>query len=130
MKKKWLISGSVLLMLACNALTSPLTQPSPDIVFPTLSAGVTSTPVILTPTFAQGQSDDPPFSVVIARMAPGPFFLLGGAENGEWLSPETALTYISNETYQSTTWKGQLVQRMVSNPFSTGFANYIKSIWI
>jgi len=100
MKKKWFISGLVLLMLACNALTSPITRPTPDIVFPTFSAETTSAPAIMTPTTVQGQSDIPPFSAVIARMAPGPFFLLGGMENGEWLSPEMVLPYVSNETYQ------------------------------
>ena len=87
-------------MLACNALTSPLMTPTPDIVFPTLSDGTTDTPVIMTPTVAQGQTDVQPFSAIIARMAPGPFFLLGGTENGEWLSPETALPHVADETYQ------------------------------
>ena len=100
MKKYWLLGVLVILMPACNALTSPLTAPTPDIVFPTFSAEATSTPAIMAPTIAQGQSDVQPFSAVIARMAPGPFFLLGGTENGEWLSPETILPHVSNEIYQ------------------------------
>ncbi|MGD8404103.1 MAG: hypothetical protein PVJ21_10605 [Anaerolineales bacterium] len=100
MKKKWLISALVLLMLACNALTLPLTTPTPAIVFPTFSPADTSTPVIIAPTVGQGQIDAQSLSAVIVRMVPGPFFLLGGTQNGEWLSPETVIPYLAAETYQ------------------------------
>jgi hypothetical protein len=94
----WLVSGLVLLTLACNALAFPRSTPTPEIVFPS--------PVLVTPTSVeppptdQTQTGDQPFSAIIARMAPGPFFLLGGTENGEWLSPETVAPRLSNETYQ------------------------------
>ncbi len=100
MRKYWLLGVLVILMLACNALTSPLMTPTPEIVFPTLSSADTSTPVIITPTAVQGQIDIQSFSAIIVRMVPGPFFLLGGTERGEWLSPETVIPYLTAETYQ------------------------------
>jgi hypothetical protein len=109
MRKYWLLGVLVILMLACNALTSPLTAPTPDIVFPTFSAETTSAPAIMTPTTVQGQSDVQPFPSIIARMAPGPYFLLGGTENGEWLSPEMVLPHVSNETYHIYGLEGPVV---------------------
>jgi hypothetical protein len=110
MKKSWLLSVLVVLMLSCSTLTSPVTTPTPETVSPTLSIEATNTPLMSTPTMTasvgpfsteQAGTDERPFDIVIARMAPGPFFLLGGTKNGEWLSPEIVAPYVlEDETYQ------------------------------
>jgi hypothetical protein len=93
MKKMWLIGSLVLLMLACNALTFPRSTPTPEIVFPS--------PVLVTPTSIESpptegpQTGDRPFSAIIARSAPISFYLLGGTENGEWLSAETVVPHLT-----------------------------------
>lgn len=96
MKKYRLFIIPITLMLACNALTFPRPTPTPEIVFPS--------PVLVTPTSVESppatQSGDRPVAAIIARMAPGPFFLLGGTDNGEWLSAETIAPNLSIETYQ------------------------------
>lgn len=94
MKKYWFICLFVVLMLACNALTFPSSTPTPAIDFPS--------PVLVTPTSAESPPTSlaQPVSAIIARMAPGPFFLLGGTGNGEWLSPEMVLPHVADETYQ------------------------------
>jgi len=100
MKKYWLLGILVILMLACNALTSSLTTPTPAIVFPTFSTESTSTPLVVTPTIIAGHTEIEAFSAIIAGTPPGPFFLLGGTGNGEWLAPDTILPHMSQESYQ------------------------------
>jgi len=99
MKKYWLFIVPIAVLLACNALTFPRSTPTPEIVFPS--------PVLVTPTSAESsptegpQIGDQPFSAIIARSAPTSFYLLGGTQDGEWLSPETVVPYLSGgEVYQ------------------------------
>jgi hypothetical protein len=99
MKKKWLFIVPIALMLACNALTFPRSTPTPEIVFPS--------PVLVTPTSVESlptegaQTGGGSFSAIIARSAPTSFFLLGGAQNGEWLSAEIVAPQLSGgEMYQ------------------------------
>jgi hypothetical protein len=110
MKKNWLLGVLVILLLACSGLSSPVTAPPVEVISPTPLLPVTSTPVIITPTFTanpepppttQTQTEYRPFSAIIARVAPISFYLLGGTENGELLHPETVVPHLSDEeTYQ------------------------------
>ena len=110
MKKNWPYLILIVLITACSGLTAPMMTPTPEIASPIPSSTATNTPVISTPTMtatlalsptAQAGTDERPFSIVVARMAPGPFFLLGGAKDGEWLSPEIVAPYVlEGETYQ------------------------------
>ena len=109
MKKNWPYFVVMALMIACSGLTAPTMPPTPETATPTPSLAATETPQILMPTMtatleplptATPETEYRPFSPVVARMFPGPFYLLGGTENGEWLSPETVIPHLSNETYQ------------------------------
>ena len=98
MKKKWLISVLFLLILACNALTVPEMASPPATELPS--------PVVPTPTTVeerlteQANIDDQPIYAIIARMAAGPFYLLGGTQNGEWVSPEEVIPDLADEDYR------------------------------
>jgi len=101
MKRNWLHLVVIVLMSACSGLTEPTPDTAPPVVIntpqvlaPTLTATLEPTPAVTL------EPDYQLFSPVIARMFPGPFYLLGGTQNGEWLSPETVIPHISNETYQ------------------------------
>lgn len=108
MKKYRLVSLLVLLMTSCGSVSAPLITPTPEtpvIASPTSlpvtpsPTAQTSLPVAPPPTM---QAADRPFSAILARMYPGSFLLLGGVENGEWLSPETAASHLSDgEMYQT-----------------------------
>ena len=108
MKKNWPYFVALALMIACSGLAAPVLTPPPA-ASPTPTIVATKTPLVLRPTMTattepvpteQPRTDNRPFSVVVARMAPGPFYLLGGTENGEWLSPETVIPHVTSETYQ------------------------------
>lgn len=109
MKKNWPYFVVLALLIACSGLTVPAMTPTPAVASPTPTIMATNTPLVSMPTMTvttesipteQPRVDNRPFSVVVARMAPGPFYLLGGTENGEWLSPETVIPHLTNETYQ------------------------------
>ena len=109
MKKNWPYFVVLALLIACSGLTVPAMTPTPAVASPTPTIMATNTPLVSMPTMTvttesipteQPRVDNRPFSVVVARMAPGPFYLLGGTENGERLSPETVIPHLSNETYQ------------------------------
>ncbi|MBL8076947.1 MAG: hypothetical protein JNM55_03215 [Anaerolineales bacterium] len=121
MKKNRLTSLLVLLMTSCGSVSAPLITPTAEVpvssqlatstleipatASPTSSpvtpssTAQTSLPVAPPPTT---QATDRPFSAILARMYPGSFLLLGGVENGEWLSPETAASHLADgEMYQT-----------------------------
>jgi hypothetical protein len=109
MKKMWRLIGALIVLLsACSEVPAPTFTSVHPSSTPNLVA--TDTPVISTSTLtatlaptpiAQAGGDERPFAVVIARMSPGPFRLLGGTKDGEWLSPEIVAPSISDdETYQ------------------------------
>ena len=98
MKKFWLLGILVILMLACNALTVPgmgsppaTDLPSPVVPTPTtVAAGLTE----------QASIDNRPIFAIIARMAAGPFYLLGGTQDGKWLSPDAVVPDLAEDNYQ------------------------------
>ena len=47
---------------------------------------------VVTPPIAQVNNQ--PFSAILVRIYPGPFLLLGGTENGEWLTPEAVAPHL------------------------------------
>ena len=113
MKKKWLFGVITVLLLSCSGLTLPEITTTLEPAFPTpsMTTTIVSPPTLsaaaeLTPTPQVG-ADERPFGVVIARMIPGPFYLLGGAKDGEWLSPEVILPDLfDEETYQTFRMEG------------------------
>ena len=109
MKKNWPYFAVIALMIACSGLTAPTMTSTPERATSTPSMTATNTPLVSTPTMTATLAPLPtatpvteyrPFSPVIARMAPGPFVLLGGTENGGWLYPETVIPHLLDETYQ------------------------------
>lgn len=118
MKKGCLFFFLVVLLTSCSGALSPVSTPTPEIISsatamavevasPTALPAQTDIPAIASPTLSPAnppptaQVNDQPFSAILARMVPGSFVLLGGTENGGWLSPETMVPYLSDgEMYQ------------------------------
>jgi len=106
MKKFWLLGIPVILMLACNALTVPGMGSTPATELPS--------PVIPTPTTVvaglteQASLNDQPVFAIIARMAAGPFYLLGGIQSGEWLSPDAVVPDLAEDDYRVFSMNGSI----------------------
>jgi len=104
MRKRWLFAVLIMLITACSGGTLPTMTSMPEPVSPTPVVATTSAPVVLTSTVAptvEAGTDERPFSVIIARLVPGPFRLLGGTKEGEWLGPEVVAPLMADdETYQ------------------------------
>lgn len=107
MKKMWLVWILPIMMLSCGGATPLMGSPTPEVVSPSLTPNAaaallpgTAIPVIASPTMKPPdlpqatQKSGGPFSAIIVRMVPGSFVLLGGTENGEWLSPETVVPHL------------------------------------
>ena len=124
MKKNPLFYFLVVLLTSCNGVSSPISTPTPNTgssattmavkvsspvgsavevaVSPTVLPLQTNVPAtaspmpspVNSPTIAQVNQQ--PYAAILARMYPGSFVLLGGTENGKWLSPETVAPQLSD----------------------------------
>lgn len=105
----------LLIFTACNApVENPVTEftSMPEPILPPVSVETattlpealatalpTSQPASLPPAT---QVKERPFSAILVRMFAGPFILLGGTENGEWLGPESTVLRLSGgEMYRN-----------------------------
>ena len=104
MKKYWLLGVLVISMSACNTLATPGATPTPAFIFPTLVISTSGTVESL--PAEQAGADNQPVSAIVARMASGPFYLLGGTREGAWFSPEMVISTLADETYQVFTIDG------------------------
>jgi len=125
MKKYWLLGIPVLLMLACNVLTVPGMSSAPATELPS--------PVIPTPTTVaaglteQASLDDQPVFAIVARMAAGPFYLLGGMQDGKWLSPDAVVPDLAEDDYQVFSMNGSIGSARGTEPV---YEEYCKSYLI
>ncbi len=111
MSKNWCLCILIVLLTSCNSAPAQTPSPAPE-NFPSATAMVVED---VLPTVTQAASPIPEAATVIpategkfqpsailARMYPGSFLLLGGTENGEWLSAEmVAPSLLDGEIYNT-----------------------------
>jgi hypothetical protein len=102
MKKRFLLFFVCIFLMACAVLAGP--TPLPEIPFPTRPVVSTEpaeppTPVgTLAPTFMPGSAFSPILFRLEGDFGPG-FALLGGAQTGTWISPESAAGQITRRQF-------------------------------
>jgi len=99
--------------------SAPATElPSPVIPTPTtVAAGLTE----------QASLDDQPVFAIVARMAAGPFYLLGGTQDGKWLSPDAVVPDLADDDYQVFSMNGSIGSARGTEPV---YEEYCKSYLI
>ncbi|MBK9924033.1 MAG: hypothetical protein IPP66_01965 [Anaerolineales bacterium] len=111
---RYILIVCLLILTACNApVGTPVTEftPMPESTLAPVHTETATVPPESTATALPTsppaspppatEVKDRPFSATLVRMFTGPFILLGGTENGEWLSPESTVSRLSGgETYQ------------------------------